>query len=97
MESVVFYTLLHAPGCSKCGRPYKGHPLPYGTNCALALAEECTAESRDIPACVGEGSAANILPGLSTPGEPPAVDNVVPVLAEQCLKPPDRTAQQQPA
>ena len=85
------------PGCLKCSRPHKGHPLPYGTNCALALAKECTDESRDIPAWGVEGPAVPTQPGPSALGKPPAVDNAAPVLAEHCIKPQDRATQQKTA
>ena len=83
-------------GVSKCGQPHKGHPLPFGVNCALALAKEHADETGDIPACSMEGPAALPLPGSSSPGEPPTVDSTAPVLAEQHPKPPAGTVQKQP-
>ena len=87
---------MHVPGCSKCSWPHKGHPLPFGVNCALALAQEHADESRDIPACSMEGTAALPLLGPSSPGEPPAIGSAAPVLADQHPKPPARTAHKQP-
>ena len=55
MDPMSFTPLTHMLGCLKCGRPHKGHPLYYGTKCTLALAKECTDESRDIPAWGMEG------------------------------------------
>ena len=89
--------LTHVPGCSKCSRPHKGHPLPYGANCALALAEEHADESGDIPAWGVEGPAVPTQPGLSALDEPPAVDNTAPVPAEHCIEPQDRATQQKMA
>ena len=88
-----FTPLTHVPGCSKCGRPHEDHPLPYGANYALAFAEECTDESRDIPAWGVEGPAVPTLPGPSTLNESPAVDNTTLVLAEHHTKPQDRITQ----
>ena len=34
--------------CTKCSRPTKGHALPYGMNCTLALIKESMNDSRDI-------------------------------------------------
>ena len=96
MESVSFIPLMHVPGCSKCSQPHKGHPLPFGGDCALVLAKEHADESRDFPACSMEDPAALPLPGPSSPGEPPAVDSTAPVLTEQQPKPPARTAHKQP-
>ena len=94
MESVSFTPLTHVPGCSKCGRPHKSHPLPYGTNCNLGLAEECRDESREILACGMEGPVVLLLPGLSASGQPTMVDNAAQVLAEQSPKPPDGMTQE---
>ena len=88
MEPIVFPPSTHVPGCLKCSRHCKGHPLPYGTNCTLALAKEHANESRDILACQVEG-----LPAILLLGEPPAVDQVPPVPSKQHLKPLARTAQ----
>ena len=97
MDPVLFTPLTHMLGCLKCGRPCKGHPLPYGTTCALALAKECTEESRDIPAWGVEGPVVPTLPGPSALGKCSAVDNAAPVLAEHCIKPQDRVTQQKTA
>ena len=91
MESVSFTPPTHIPGCSKCGRPCKGHPLPYGTNCTLPLAKEHADKSREIPAHGMEGPVAPPLWGLLALGQPTIVDNAAQVLAEQCPKPLDKT------
>ena len=88
MEPVAFMPITPVPGCSKHGRPHKGHPLPYGNNCTLALAEECKDESRDSLACQVEGMPVNPLPGSS-----PTVDQAPLVPSEQHLKPQARTTQ----
>ena len=72
-------------GCLKCGRPYKGHPLPYGTNCALALAEEHADKSREITARGMEGPVVPTQLGPSALGKHPAVDNAAPVPVEHCI------------
>ena len=36
------------PRCTKCGRPTKGHALPYGVNCSLAPIKDSMNDSRDI-------------------------------------------------
>ena len=97
MESVSFTSLTHVTGCSKCGRPSKGHPLLYGATCALALAKECTDESSEIPACGVEGPAVLLLLGPSAPGQPIMVDNAAWVLVEQHPNPPDRMTQEKTA
>ena len=97
MESVSFTPLTHVPGCSKCGRPYKGHPLPYGANCALALANEYTDESREILTCGVEGPVVLLLPGPSALGQSTMVDNAAQVLVEQCPKLPDGMTQEKTA
>ena len=94
MAPVSSTPLTHMPGCSKCGRPCKGHPLPYGTNCALALAEECADESRDIPAWGVEGPAMPTQPGPSALGELLAVNNAAPVSGDHHIKPQGRLTQQ---
>ena len=94
MDPVLFTPLTHMLGCLKCSRPCKGHPLPYDTNCAPALAEEHTDESRDIPAWGVEGPLVPTWPGPSALGKFPAVDNAAPVLAEHHIKPKDRATQQ---
>ena len=88
MEPIAFTIITHVPGCLKCGRPFKGHPLLYGTNCALAIAKEHADESRDILACHVEG-----LPALLLPGKPPVVDQAPPVPSKQHPKPLARTGQ----
>ena len=90
MDPVSFTPLTHVLGCLKCSRPCKGHPFPYGTNCALALAKECEHKSRDIAAWGVEGPIVPTWLGPSALGKPPAVDNAAPVLAEHCIKPQDR-------
>ena len=97
MDPVSFTPLTHVPGCLKCSRPRKGHPLPYGANCALALAKEHADESRVIPAWGVEGPVVPTLLGPSALDEPPAVYNVAPVLAEHHIKPQDRATQQKTA
>ena len=97
MESVSFTPLTHIPGCSKCGRPCKGHPLPYGANCTLALAKECADESREILSCGVEGPAALLLLGPLALGQPTVVDNAAQVLVEQCPKPLDAMTQEKTA
>ena len=76
MDSIAYTPLTQAPGCLKCSRPEKDHPLLYGANCMLALPEESANESRDIPACDVEEPVVHILQGLPALGVPP--------VAEQC-------------
>ena len=68
-------------------------PLPYGTNCALALAEEHADKSREILACVMEGPVSLLLLGLSAPSQPTMVGNAAQVLVEQHPKPLDGITQ----
>ena len=75
MDPMSLSSLTHVLGCSKCGRPHKGHPLPYGINCILALAEECADESRDIPAWGVEGPVVPTQLGPSALIEPPTSDS----------------------
>ena len=65
MEPIAFMPITHVPGCLKCGRHCKGHPLLYGNNSALALAKEHKDESRDSLSCWVEGSPVTLLPGSS--------------------------------
>ena len=88
MEPIVFTPIAHVPGCLKCGRPHKGHPLPYSNNCTLALAKECKDESRDTLACLSEKLPVTLLPCSS-----PMADQALLPPSEQCLRPPARTAQ----
>ena len=97
MDSVSFTPLTHMLGCLKCGRPHKGHPLPYGAIGAVALAEEYADKSRDIPAWGVEGPAVPTQPGPSALGKPPAVDNAAPVPADHHKMPQDRATQQKTA
>ena len=97
MDPVSFTPLTRVPGCLKCGRPCKGHPLPCGTNCGLPLSKEHADESRGIPAWGVEGPAVPTWPGPSALDKPPAVDNAAPVPAEHCIKPQDRVTQQKTA
>ena len=94
MDLVSFTPLKHMLGYSKCGRCHKGHPLPYGANCALALAKEHADKSRDIPAWGVKGPVVPTQLGPSALNEPPAVDNAAPVLTENHIKPQDRVPQQ---
>ena len=88
MEPIAFTPITHVPRCSKCVRPHKGHPLPYGNNCTLALAKEHEDESRDTLACQMGGPLVTLLPGSL-----PAVDQAPLAPSEQCPRPPARTAQ----
>ena len=97
MESVLFTPLTHVPGNSKCGRPHKGHPLLYGTNCILALARECADVSREILACVVEGPVMLLLPGPSALGQHTVVGIAGKVPAEQHHKPLDRMTEEKTA
>ena len=72
----------------------QGPPSPI---CALALAEECMDESREIPACGVEGPVVLLLPGPSALGQPTMVDIAAQVPAEQHPKPPDRVTQEKTA
>ena len=96
MEPMLFTHYTQVPGCSNSGIHHKGHPLPYGINCALALAEECGDESKDISACGMEEQTALPLPGPLPPGKSLVVDSAAPALAEQHPKPLDRTAHKEP-
>ena len=80
--------ITHVPGCSKCSRPHKGYPLPYSSNCTLALTEECKDESRDTLASLVEG-----LPVILLPGSSPMGDQAPLALSEQHPRPLARTAQ----
>ena len=97
MDPVSFTPLTHVLGCLKCSIPCKFHPLPCGTNCALALAQKCADESRDIPAQDVEGPAVPTQPGPSALDEPPAMDNAALVPAEHWIQPQDRATQQRTA
>ena len=88
MESLSFTPLLHVPGCSKCSQPCKSHPLPYGTNCALALAKEHADKSRDIPAWGMEGPGSSPLAGPIFPGWA--------LCSRQCSSSASRTASKAP-
>ena len=90
---MTYTPLTQVPGCSKCGRPRKGHPLPYGANCTLALTEESANETTDTPFCGREGPVVPGLHGLLVPAEPvhPAADNATPVPVGQCPRPLDHT------
>ena len=90
-EHITFTPITHVPGCLKCGRSCKGHPLPYSNNCTLALAKEHEDESRDTPACWVEGLLVTLLPGSF-----PMVDQAPPALSEQSLRPLTRAAHSAP-
>ena len=79
MEPIAFMPITHVPGCLKCSRPHKCHPVLCSNNCALALA---------TLAHLVEGLPVTLLPCSS-----PAVDQTPLAPSEQHPRPLDRTVQ----
>ena len=48
MDSVAYTLPAQGLRCIKCGRPTKGHALPYGMNCMLAPIGDSVNDPRDI-------------------------------------------------
>ena len=70
MASVVYTPLTQVPGCSKCSKPRKDHPLPYSANCTLALMGESMNDSRDTLLCSEEALEVPHLHSQSVVGKP---------------------------
>ena len=70
MDSVTCTPFIQVPQCSKCGRPRKGHPLPYGNNCVLTLTGESANDSRHTLSCSEEALEVPHLHSQSVPGKP---------------------------
>ena len=70
MDSIAYTPLTQGPGCSKCGSPRKGHPLPYSMNWMIAHIGESTNDSTDTLSCSEEVLEVPHLHSQSLQGKP---------------------------